>query len=205
MRMITRRLMLLGGAALGGATLAQRVSAQADPARGRVTGRSFTKLPPRQTIIVSPLDDRPENLRIAAAISRQLERAGHVAVASDAAWRLSFDSEVRPVAGQPPARPRAALPSTDGRSAPETGAPASLPDRPLRPAPVPGRGGAPVAQLRYVINAVLEETATGKRAWQGSVRYDDAESDRARMLLRLVEPMMEAFARNQTARAFSLE
>jgi len=37
------------------------------------------------------------------------------------------------------------------------------------------------------------------------VRYDDAESDRARMLLRLVEPLMGTFARNQAARAFSLE
>jgi hypothetical protein len=178
--MIARRLMLLGSVASCGAALAPLAAAQAEARRGRVTGRSFIKLPARQRIVVAPFDDRPENLRIAAAMSRHLERAGHVVGPAGAAWRLSFDSEVRPVAGEPPARPRAALPSTDGSSAPETGAPVTLPDRPLRPAPIPGRGGAPVAQLRYVINAVLEETATGKRAWQGSVRYDDAESDRTR-------------------------
>lgn len=203
--MISRRLVLLGGVAICGTTLPLRVSAQGDPRPGRVSSRSFAKLPPRQKIAVSPFDDRPENLRIAAAITQQLERAGHVVGTAGAVWRLSFDSEVRPVAGEPPPRPRPAQPSNEGGSAPETGAPPALPDRPVRPPAIPGRAGAPVAQLRYVINAVLDENATGKRAWQGFVRYDDAESDRTRMLLRLVDPLMSAFARNQAARAFSLE
>lgn len=203
--MIARRLLLLGGVAICGATLPLRVSAQSDARPGRVSSRNFVRLPPRQRIALAPLDDRPENLRIATAIGQQLERAGHVVGAAGAAWRLSFDSEVRPLAGEAPPRPRPALPSSEGSSAPETGAPPSLPDRPVRPAPIPGRGGAPVARLRYVINATLDEMATGKRAWQGSVRYDDAESDRTRLLLRLVEPLMGTFARNQTVRAFSLE
>ena len=203
--MISRRLMLMGGVAAIGMMAPLPALAQADQRPGRVSSRNFMKLPPRQKIAVAPLDDRPENLRIAAANAQHLERAGHVDGVTGATWRLSFDSEVRPVAGAPPSRPRPAQPSNEGGAAPETGPPPALPDRPVRAPAIPGRGGTPVAQLRYVINATLDETATGKRAWMGFVRYDDAESDRTRLLLRLVEPLMGAFARNQMARAFVLE
>lgn len=203
--MISRRLSLLGGVAACAALLPWRVAAQSDPRPGRVSSRNFTRLPPRQKIAVSPLDDRSENIRIAAAITQQLERAGHVVGTTGAAWRLSFDSEVRPLAGEPQPRPRAAQPSGEGGSQPETGAPPALPDRPVRAPAIPSRAGAPVARLRYVINATLDDAATGKRAWQGFVRYDDAESDRTRLLLRLVEPLMGTFGRNQMVRAFSLE
>ena len=202
--MILRRHLIRAGTVLLAVGAASRALAQQATERpGRVSARSFLKIPPRQRVAIAPLDDRPENLRIAEAMRRSLERAGHTVGDAGAVWRLSFDSEVRPLAGEPPSRPRPALPA--GEPARDTGPPPSLPDRPVRPAPIPGRTGAPVARLRYVVNATLDENATGKRAWQGTVRYDDAELDRGRMLLRLVPPLMETFGRSQQARAFALE
>lgn len=172
----------------------------ADTKPGRVTGRAFHPVPRGAMIEVSPLDDRPENLLLAAEFRTALARAGQLLGDAKAPLRLSFDSEVRPVSGGTPAQRPA-----DGAAARGPGDPAAaLPDRPV------ARGSDNVARktapaLRYVINATLDEREAGRRLWQGNVRYDDAESDRARLLARLVAPLMTAFGQTQKGRSFALE
>ena len=56
-----------------------------------------------------------------------------------------------------------------------------------------------------MINATLEDAKTGKRAWQGSVQYDDAEADRGGFLVRLVQPLLSEFGKNQRGRRFTLD
>jgi len=204
---IDRRMLILCAMSLPAAfgsprALAQGVAQQPQP--GRVTARSFKPVPSRITIEIAPLDNRPENLRIAAALRQQLGRAGHVVVTAGAPWRLSFESEVRPLSSGETSRPQLPEAETARRFDDDTRLPAEIPDRPLRRAPIPGAStGGP--KLRYVLNATLDEAATGRRAWQGNVRYDDVESDRARTLLRLVDPLVSVFGRNQTGRSFALE
>ena len=167
---------------------------------GRVTGRAFHPVPRGTMIEVSPLDDRPENLLLAAEFRTALARAGHLLGDAKSPLRLSFDSEVRPVSGAPAAQRPA-----DGATPRGPGDPAAaLPDRPV------ARGSDNVARktalaLRYVINATLDEREAGRRLWQGNVRYDDADGDRVRLLIRLVTPLMTAFGQTQKGRSFALE
>ncbi len=168
---------------------------------GRVTSRAFHPIEPGAMIEVSPLDDRSENLRVAAAFRDALARAGHLLGDASAPLRLSFDTEIRPVSG--PGRPQVGASAATG-AAPGDQAASPLPDQPVRRGSdsMPRR---PPPPLRYVINAVLDERAGGRRIWQGNVRYDDAEGDRARTLARLVAPLMPAFGKTERGRSFALE
>ncbi len=178
--------------------------AQAQDARpGRITGRAVHPGPAGAMIVGSALDDRPENLRSAAAFRAALARAGYLLGDASAPFRLSFDSEVRPVGAGAGPRTQAA-PATGPDHSPGDRPPSPVPEQPMRRAgEAAPRRAAP--GLRYVINASLDDRRTGVRAWQGNVRYDDADGDRARVLARLVTPLMTAFARNERGRSFTLE
>ncbi len=198
-----RRLMLSLPPALValGAPLAAAQGVDTKP--GRVTGRAFHPMARGAMIEVSPLDDRPENLRLAAEFRTELARAGLLLGDAKAPLRLSFDSEVRPVSAGASAQRPADGAVTRGPAGP--GDPGTtIPDRPVpRGSDNVARRAAPA--LRYVINATLDEREGGRRLWQGNVRYDDAEGDRARLLARLVAPLMTAFGQTQKGRSFSLE
>ncbi len=201
-----RRCLLMAiGWIAGGFTALHAPRAMAQETRpGRVTGRAFETLATSPTIDVAPLDDSVENLRVRDEMRRVLVRSGYRVVESGAMWRLSFATEVRPLGAGAPARPRGPEAST-GQSSGLAERPAvELPDRPLRRAP--GTTGPSSARsLRYVINASFEDARTGKRAWQGSVQYDDAEADRAQFLVRLVQPLLAEFGKTQRGRRFTLE
>ncbi|MFM8679415.1 MAG: hypothetical protein ACKOGH_07355 [Alphaproteobacteria bacterium] len=202
--MIARRLFvasalpLLAGIALRG----EDATAQ-QPQPGRVTARSFDPVAAGATIEISPLDDRRENQRLAAELGRRLAAAGYRIGGADAPLRLSFDSEVRPVGGGQSqrrdggGRGAGTLPGSEDEPTP-------TPDRPWRRGQDQG-AGQQGGGLRYVINAQLEERTTGKRVWQGSVRYDDVEGDRTRLLLRLVPRLVGVFGRTERGRGFALE
>lgn len=202
--LIARRHLLVAAPCLAAASaLPGHLALAQETKPGRVTGRAFHPLAPRAMIEVSPLDDRDENLRIAAALREALLRAGYALGDATTPLRLSFDSEVRPVPGavRPPATP-APTGSDDAMSGERGTSP--IPDRrvPRASDNVP-RGKPPL--LRYVLNATIDDRTTGKRIWQGNVRYDDAESDRTQTLVRLVPPLMTAFGQTQKGRNFALE
>jgi hypothetical protein len=189
--------------ALYAAALPARVARAQDARPGRTTGRAFHPVPTGAMIEVSPLDDRPENLGIAAAFRAALARGGYLLGDASAPFRLSFDSEVRPVASGAGTRAPSA-PTTGPGNSPGDQAPSPVPEQPMRrTGEAAPRRAAP--GLRYVINASLDDRRTGSRVWQGNVRYDDAEGDRAAILARLVPPLMTAFARNERGRSFALE
>ncbi len=194
----------IGWAVAGGAIL-QVPGAMAQETRpGRVTGRAFAALAKSPTIAVAPLDDSAENLRVRDEMRRVLQRSGYRVVESGATWRLSFATEVRPLGAGASTRPRGPEAST-GQSSDLTERPrVELPDRPLRRAPAATIPNA-ARSLRYVINANFEDVSTGKRAWQGSVQYDDAEADRAKFLVRLVQPLLAEFGKTERGRRFTLE
>ena len=75
--MIARRTLLAKlSLALFAAALPARVARAQDARPGRTTGRAFHPVPTGAMIEVSPLDDRPENLGIAAAFRAALARGG---------------------------------------------------------------------------------------------------------------------------------
>ena len=171
---------------------------------GRVTGRAFETLAPSITINLAPLDDSAENLRVRDEMRRVLLRAGHRMVESGAGWRLSFATEIRPLASGGSAAPRGPEASTGQSSDLTDRSGLDLPDRPLRRPPA-GINPSAARGLRYVINATVEDAKTGKRAWQGNVQYDDAEADRTAFLVRLVQPLLSEFGKNQQGRRFALD
>lgn len=189
---LRRRAVCAGGlAALAGLLLPMPAGAQGS-APGRITTRAFARLPSPLVVVVAPLDDSPENLRVRDEMRRVLRAAGHRVEEREAPYRLGFATEVRPTVATQPRGP-AAGETTD-----------TLPDRPWRPQP-PAQSGSMARSLRYVINATLENTATGRRQWQGSARYDDAEPDRARVLVRLVQPLLAELGKTVAARRFTLD
>ncbi len=193
----------IGGAAGFVTFHAPRALAQ-EARPGRVTGRAFQTLAKTLAIDLAPLDDSAENLRVRDEMRRVLQQSGHRVGEPGAPWRLNFATEIRPLGSGAPARPRGPEAPT-GQSSDPTGRPATnLPDRPLRQAPVATPSSA-ARSLRYVINATVEDAKTGKRAWQGNVQYDDAEADRARMLVRLVQPLLTEFGKTQQGRRFALD
>lgn len=196
-RLLASLLFLVAAAGTGWS----RVAFAQDAKPGRVTSRAFHPVVARTMIEVSPLDDRPENLAIATALRDELSRAGYLLGDATAPLRLSFDSEVRAAPG--PVRQSPDQPAGRGNAAgDEPNSP--LPDRPVRR----GSDGAsrrPAPALRYVVNATLDDRATGKRLWQGNVRYDDAEGDRARVLVRLAVTLMAVFGKSEKGRSFALE
>ena len=201
--MIARRLFVASALPLlAGLALRPGVAAAQQPQPGRVTARSFDPVAAGATIEVSPLDDRQENLRLAAEFRRRLAAAGYRMGDSSAPLRLSFDSEVRPLGGA--AAPRRGGGGDGTGSLPGGPDPTPTPDRPIRRGQEQA-GGGQSSGLRYVINAQLDERAAGKRVWQGNVRYDDVEGDRTRMLLRLVPRLTGVFGRTERGRGFALE
>lgn len=186
--MVGRRFCIAAaGAAL--ALLPRAVRAQSQP--GRVATRSFARLPSPLVVAIAPLDDSAENLRVRDEMRRVLVAAGHRVVDGDAVVRLSFATEVRPAIAA-------------DRGPPRQDPGAVLPDRPVA-VPRDRPPGSMGRSLRYVINAALEQGPGGKRLWQGNVRYDDAEPDRARVLVRLVAPLLAELGRTVPGRRFSLD
>lgn len=201
--MIARRLVLAAAPALlAGLSLRAGEAAAQQPMPGRVTARAFDPVAGGATIEVSPLDDRQENQRLAAEFRRRLAAAGYRIGDASAPLRLSFDSEVRPLgAGQSPRRDAG---ERGAGSLPGAADATPTPDRPIRRGSQAPAGDL-ASGLRYVINAQLDERAGGKRVWQGNVRYDDAEGDRTRMLMRLVPRLTGVFGRTERGRGFALE
>jgi hypothetical protein len=202
--LIQRRNLLIAAPFLAVASaLPSALALAQDSKPGRVTGRAFHPLPQRAMIEVSPLDDRDENLRIAAALREALLRGGYALGDASTPLRLSFDSEVRPLSG-PVRAPGTPAPTGSDDVVPGDRGTSPIPERRIQRGSdnVP-RGKTPL--LRYVLNATIDDRTTGKRMWQGNVRYDDAESDRTQMLMRLVPPLMTAFGQTQKGRSFALE
>lgn len=204
-RILATKRQFLCGVAMVATTLTLRGAQPAlaqDERPGRVTTRSFARLGVGLAIAVASLDDNPSTDRVREEIERLLAKAGHRVVTENAAWRLTFTSEIRvPVPADRSSRASPA-PGSDAATPSEMGHD-QLPDRPFRPgassSPREGHG-----RLRHVINMSLADTATSRIRWQGHVRYDSIEPDPTVILVQLVPILLAEFGRTVTERRFRL-
>jgi hypothetical protein len=192
----------------------QAVLAQTDDrAPGRAAARAFAAPPAPLAFAIEPGDNSDENMALADRIAKEAPRSGIGVQPKGAGLVLRFDTEVR--ADAPAQRPNFSRPG-GGVGDPDD----RTPDPPetrdevtnlltsrgsgvLNRRPQPGSGSERL--LRYVINASLEDTTTGRRLWQGHVSYDTNTPDRKAMFVALAPVLVEQIGKSVQERTFRLE
>jgi hypothetical protein len=177
---------------------------------GHAVARGFAPLPAPIVISVVAGDNSAGNLAIRERIVDSLAARGAV-LQDSAPLVFRFDTEVRE--HRPGSRDTTL--SREGTSLNPNG-PRRADDSPdevlnlfssrerslLRPAPrVPSYARA----LDHVINAVIEDSRTGRRLWQGHVSYATSESDEGRVFQAMVPHLLEELGKTTPGRAFTLD
>ena len=187
-------------------------TAAQDRPPGQVAARAFAAPPAPLSFQIEPGDNTDENIALAERIARDAGARG-MGVAPGAAIVLRFDTEVR--SNVQAARPSFSRPG-GGSADQDSGAPSKLgPGDEVTNMLSTGGGGLIGGRppsgsgygrpLRYVINAMLEDRATGRRLWQGHVSYDSTSPDRTATFVSLAPVLVEQIGKNVPERAFRLD
>ena len=186
---------------------------------GAISARRFAPLPAPLSVRVEIGDDTRENVAVRDAVVRALASRGvRVTRGADAGVVLWLDSEVRR---------NVAAPARGGDFSRDADTPGSREDPGRRfgaednrdsvanlfstgrDAVVTGRRSAPATDygrgLRYVVNAAANDTATGRRVWQGHVRWDGTSTDAAATLAQLAPRLVPHLGSSLAETAFDLD
>jgi hypothetical protein len=191
----------------------EAVLAQTDPAPGRAAARAFASPPAPLAFAIEPGDNSDENMALADRIGKEAQRRGIGVQPKSGALVLRFDTEVRSDA--PAQRPNFSR-QGGGSTDPDDRTPAPPEARDEVTNLLTSRGGGVLntrprtgsgseRPLRYVINASLEDSVTGRRLWQGHVSYDSNTADRTAMFVALAPALVEQIGKTVQERAFRLE
>jgi hypothetical protein len=180
---------------------------------GQVAARAFAAAPSPLAFTIEPGENSDENVALAGRLAREAAARGIDVRQEAGGLVLRFDTEIR----TPSAAPRQSFSREGGNL---SGQGAGAPDLPGSRDEVTNMlssggdgviGGRPLSGanytrfLRYVINATLDDRATGRRIWQGHVSYDTSESDRAAMFVALAPVLAEQIGKSVQERAFRLD
>jgi hypothetical protein len=208
--MISIRLFLIIG--LVTAPLLGAVAQTSDRSPGQIIARAFETAPAPLAFAIEPGDNTDENMALAERIAKEAAKHGIGVQPKRASLVLRFDTEVRADAPQQPSfsRQSSGLNGPDDRTPNPPGARdevgniltsrgGGILDSRARP------GSNSDRPLRYVINASLEDSATGRRLWQGHVRYDSNTPDRTAMFVALAPALVEQIGKTVQERSFRLD
>jgi hypothetical protein len=209
--MISARLFLV--MALVTAPLDAVLAQTDDRAPGRAAARAFAASPAPLAFAIEPGDNSDENMALADRIGKEAARRGMGVQPKGGALILRFDTEVRTDASAP--RPSFSRPG-GGSTDPDDQTPTPPEARGEVTNLLTSRGGGVLNSrsrsgsgserlLRYVINASLQDTATGRQLWQGHVSYDTNTPDREAMFVSLAPVLVEQIGKSVQERAFRLE
>ena len=178
---------------------------------GQVAARAFMTAPTPLALSIEPGDNTDENRALAQRLAKEAAGRGITVQPQGATLVLRFDTEVRTGS---PGRPSYSRPG-GGLSDPDSLTPAPPGSNGEVTNMLSSRGGGIISGrasgadysrfLRYVINATIDDRATGRRIWQGHVSYDTAESDRTAMFVALAPVLAEQIGKNTQERAFRLD
>jgi len=174
-----------------------------DPAApGRLTAFVYREVPAAAAIKITPLDDSPENRRLAQAFERALERHGRKVDPRNAPLSLSFTTEV----------------SQSGRPGPTTGTLGviegsrdearvrlnlySTTQDSLTQGPRRSDGGTPT--VRYMLTAIVED-ASGSRLWQASATLNGTPAEEQTAYAAMAGVIAEEFGKMVRQRSFRVE
>ncbi len=205
------------GILAAGLILAAAVAVGGEP--GAMSARRFAPLPEPLSVRVEIGDDTRENVAARDAVVRALTARGvRVARGDDASLVLWLDGEIRRNVSAPArggefsrdAGPGTSRDDPTRRLGAEDGADsvANLLST-GRDAIVTGRRSTPSTDydraLRYVVNATANDTATGRRVWQGHVRWDGSSGDPVATLARLAPRLVPHLGSSLGETAFDLD
>jgi hypothetical protein len=178
---------------------------------GTMAARAFMAAPTPLAFAIEPGDNTDENMALAENLRKQAASRGMTVQRDGSTLVLRFDTEVR--TGQAPRRSF----SRDANSLdpdPATPTPPGTGDQVTNMLSSSGGGvlgsrgssGADYARfLKYVVNATLDDRATGRRLWQGHVSYDSSSSDRTAMFVSLAPVLADQIGKNVQERSFRLD
>jgi hypothetical protein len=187
-------------------------AAQSDDAPGHVAARVFAAAPAPLAFAIEPGDNTDENIALAESLGKEATARGIVIHRTGGALVLRFDTEVRtseqisrrsfsregprldpdsPTPAPPGARDEVANVLSSRGNAVIGGRPSGGPDY--------GR------LLRYVINATLDDRASGRRLWQGHISYDTSAPDRTQMFVALAPVLAEQIGKSVQEKPFRLD
>jgi hypothetical protein len=204
------RLLLLIGVL---SPLAAAIAQTEDRPPGRVAARAFATAPAPLSLEIAPGDNTDENMALAQRIAKEAKGRGITVGSGSTATILRFDSEVRTSS---PA-PRQSYSRQGGGSANPDSSTPRPPGSPDEVANMLSSSGAGILSqrqpsgsdyerpLRYVINATLEDRATGRTLWQGHVSYDTTAHNRTAQFVALAPVLVEQIGKNLQEKPFRLD
>lgn len=208
-------MMLLTRAALPAVLLSLSIACAAaqDRAPGQAAARAFAAAPAPLAFQVDAGENTDENIALAARIAKEAAARGISIQAQGAALVFRFYTEVRT---NPPTQRQSFSRQGGGLSDPDVGMPSPPGSRDEVTNMLSSGGGGVIGGrlptgpsygrlLRYVVNATLEDRATGRRLWQGHVSYDSAATDRAAMFVALAPVLVEQIGKSVQESAFRLD
>jgi hypothetical protein len=208
-------MMLLTRAALPAVLLALSFASTAaqDRPPGHVVTRTFAAAPAPLVFQIEAGENTDENIALAARIAKEAAARGIGVQPQGAALVFRFDTEVRT---NPPAQRQTFSRPGAGLSDPDAGTPSPPGSRDEVTNMLSSGGGGVIGSrppagpsygrlLRYVVNATLEDRATGRRLWQGHVSYDTTAPDRTAMFVALAPVLVEQIGKSVQESSFRLD
>lgn len=182
----------------------------ADQPPGRVAARVFAAAPTPLAFAIEPGENSAENIALAERIAQEAAARKMRVEPGMSATILRFDTEVRSntqSTRQTFSREGGGIADADTRTP-------QPPDSRDQVTDVLSSYGAGVIgarprpsdyTLRYVVNAMLVERASGRRLWQGHVSYDTAAADRTATFVALAPVLVEQIGKSVQEQSFRLD
>jgi hypothetical protein len=190
------------GLAVGAVALlsaAQHASAQIDvPGPGRVTTSAFAPVTVTP-IVVRPLDDSPDNMRLKTNIEAALSARRWRVAGPNAPLQLDFQIEYQPLGSNIPGSTRMVRPGpiTEPEGAFRRGT--RTENTVVIGEPPDGRGG-----LRYVLSASIHDQKSGQQLWQGEASYDGVPSDEQAVLRAMIPILLDRIGKTVRREPFTI-
>ena len=167
---------------------------------GRASASSYAAIPLGVPVMVRPLDDSPDQLRIKENIASALSRRQWRVQESPAPIAFNFETEIQQI-GRRPSEP--SFGRASGSSSRETEVIVNMYST-TQDSIITGRQAEVRGSLRYVLTMTADDQRSGRRLWQGEASYVGSAGDDQAVLRALIPMLIDMLGQTVRQRSFSL-